>query len=116
MQYELVKLEVETEKGYGGAVGFEGRPLGVATDGTIGFGIGEHAVEVYQVKDGGYLTYVFYSDRGGLQLAELVRTDELNFHAIRSALKESGIYPGPHFSRAVYHSLDTLQFLEKVSK
>ena len=95
MQYKSIKLPVETEKGYGGAVGFEGRPLGVATNGTIGFDIGEHAVEVYQVKDGGYLTYLFYRDCKGLRLAELVRTDDLNFHEVRSALKRSGVYPDP---------------------
>jgi len=27
-----------------------------------------------------------------------------------------GIYPGPSYSEAVYHSLDTLQFLEKISE
>lgn len=116
MKYKLIRLPVKTEQGYRGAVRFEGRPLGSSADRNNYFDIGDHAVEIYQVREGGYLTYVFYSDRGCLQLAELVRTNELNFHAVRSALKRSGSYPGPHFSRAVYHSLDTLQFLEKISE
>lgn len=116
MEYKLIRLPVKTENGYRGAVKFEGRPLGSATDRNAGFEIGDHAVEIYQIKGGGYLTYLFYRDCKGLRLAELVRTDNLNFHEVRSALKRSGVYPGPHFSRAVYNSLDTLQFLEKTSE
>lgn len=116
MQYKLIRLPVKTVQEYSGTIVFEGRSLGCATDRDVVFDIGDHAIRIYQVKDGGFLTYLFYRDCGGLQLAELVRTDNLNFHEVRSALKRSGVYPGPHFSRAVYHSLDTLQSLEKTSE
>ncbi|MBS3788614.1 hypothetical protein KGY79_10525 [Candidatus Bipolaricaulota bacterium] len=44
-------------------------------------------------------------------MAEFVETVTLDLGTVRFALKEEGIYPGPMYSEAIYHSLDTLELL-----
>lgn len=115
MQYKLIKRPVRTKEGYMGEIKFEGRPLGRSTGRKIDFDLYCHATEIYQLRGDGFLIYVFYRGGGGdLQLANFTEACNLDIGEIRAALKDSDIYPGPHFSRAVYNSFDTLQLLEKI--
>ena len=116
MQYRKIRLPIRTEGGDSKAIKFEGSPLGRSTGRKIGCRLYTHATEIYRVKGGGFLLYVFRRDGGGeLQLADFARADELDFAAVRTALKEANLYPGPGFSEALYHSYGVLDLLDEFS-
>jgi len=117
MQFKEIELKIKTKKGYTSTITFKGSPLGRSSEEREPIDFYRHSTEIYRIKDGGYLIYVFYRNKQKeLQLGDYAKSDSLSLGGVRSALKRVGIYPGPSYSEAVYHSLDTLQFLEKISE
>jgi len=116
VRYEPIKLTLRTKGGGEGEVGFIGSALGRTTGHRISFDFYRQGTEIYRTRKGNYITYFYFRGDGGkIQLADYVRTESLDLGAIRSALKAAGIYPGPSYSEAVYNSLESIEFLEKVS-
>lgn len=70
------------------------------------------SVEIYLTDEYSFIIYVNYYDKDGeFALAECAETIGLELGTVKFALREKGIYPGPMFSEAIYHSLDTLELL-----
>lgn len=93
-------------------VKFTGRPLGRSLDKPTNSDRYQKSVEIYLTEEDSFVIYVTYQDKDGdCALAEFLETDTLDLGTVRFALKEAGIYPGPMYSEAVYHSLDTLELL-----
>ena len=117
MKYELIKLTLRTKGGGEGEVEFIGSALGRTTGHRVSYDFYKQGTQIYQTRKGNYITYFYFRGDGGkIQLADYVRTESLKLGAVRSALKEASIYPGPSFSEAIYNALQSIQFLEKVSR
>lgn len=112
MKFQQISLAVVPEKGEKSAISFNGRPLGRSVDESGDSESFKTIVEIYQTREKSFLIYVTYRDQSGeISLANFVETDTLDLGTVSFALKDEGIYPGPMYSEAIYHSLDTLELL-----
>ncbi|MFW6071512.1 MAG: hypothetical protein ACOC86_03920 [Candidatus Bipolaricaulota bacterium] len=117
MKFEKIRLTVKTENGYNGAIKFEGIPLGRSVGNMVKRYIYSEGTEIYQLKDGGFLIYLFRRNyEREKQFADFVRTEKLDFDEIRHALKVAGIYPGPCFAEALYHSFGVMERIRKLGE
>lgn len=113
MQRKQIRMTIVTEQGETGAIDFEGIPLGRSFDMPVDIDKYKTTVEIYQIDGGIFVVYVSYRDKDGeTSLAKSVETKSLDLGAVRSALKQARIYPGPMYSEAIYHSFDTLELLK----
>ncbi|MBS3788655.1 hypothetical protein KGY79_10730 [Candidatus Bipolaricaulota bacterium] len=113
MEFQQISLAIVPERGEKSAMSFNGRPLGRSVDESGDSGSFKTIVEIYQTREKTFLIYVTNRDQSGeINLANFAETDTLDPGRVRSALKNEGIYPGPMYSEAVYHSLDTLELLK----
>lgn len=112
MQFQPITLARVTAKGKTGVVKFKGRPLGRSLDKPTNSVRYQKSVEIYLTEEGSFIIYVTYQDKDGdFALADFAETKTLDLGTVIFALKEAGIYPGPMFSEAIYHSFDTLELL-----
>lgn len=113
MDFKQISLAIVPEKGEKSAMSFNGRPLGRSADESGDSESFKTIVEIYQTREKSFLIYVTYRNQSGeINLANFVETDTLDLGKVRFSLKDEGIYPGPIYSEAVYHSLDTLELLK----
>ncbi|MBS3789103.1 hypothetical protein KGY79_13035 [Candidatus Bipolaricaulota bacterium] len=113
LQFQPITLAKVTSQGKTGVIQFQGRPLGRSVDKPGKSDNYKKSVEIYLTDEDSFIIYVCYYDKyGEFALSDCVETDNLDLDTIRNSLKEEGIYPGPMYSRAVYHSYDRLKPLE----
>lgn len=112
MGFKKFRLAIVSDEGDRDAVKFEGQPLGRSLDKPVDMDGYKTSVEIYQTKEEKFIVYVAYRDKDGeISLANFVQTESLDPSSVRDALKEADIYPGPMYSEAIYHSIDTLELL-----
>ena len=112
MQYEQRCFEIVRENEEIRTVQFDCIPLGRAVGEKIGPETYSKGVEIHLTDKGAYIIYVYFRDENGnIESANYTEVKSLELGVMRSSLKEVGIYPGPMFSEAVYHSTDTLELL-----
>ena len=103
-------LPIVPETGNSRKLKFDGELLGSSDrplDGTARY---KTSVEIYRTSDGLYLTYVAYRDKdGNIGQADCIRTESLDFKAVRSSLRQASIYPGKIFAQALYKSFRSLE-------
>jgi len=117
MEFEKIRLTIRTENGHEGAIKFRGRPLGRTVGNMVKRYMYSEGTEIYQLKEGGFLVYVFRRNyKRDEQLADFVKTDNLKFGEIRSALKRADLYPGPCFAEALFHSFGVMERIKKLEE
>lgn len=112
MQYKQRGFQIFNEEGEIKNTSFDCIPLGRAVGEKIGSETYKKGVEIHLTDKGAYIIYVYFRDEdGNIELSDYTEIKSLELGRVRTSLKEGGIYPGPMYSEATYHSLDTLELL-----
>ncbi|MFP4136125.1 MAG: hypothetical protein ACLFN7_01225 [Candidatus Acetothermia bacterium] len=112
MQYQQIHLSLLTDAG-GDSYTFLGVPLGRAVEEGADSLAHSTSVEIYRTREGLFIIYVSHRKKDGeIDFADVGSTEELDLGSVRAALKEAEIYPGTVYSKAVYHSYNSLKELE----